>query len=53
LGRAEGRGGAGDRFHPERLGKCTIAIGAWLNPEHASEPHILQIARMELARSHP
>ncbi len=49
--RPEGRGGGGDRFHPERLSKCTLAIGAWLSPEHAGEPHVLQVARMELAQS--
>lgn len=46
--RPEGRGGRRDRCHPERLSKCTLAIGAWLNPAHAAEPHVLQVAGMEL-----
>jgi hypothetical protein len=51
--RPEGRGGRKDRFHPDRLGKCTLAIGAWLNPAHASEPHVLQVASMELTTGRP
>ena len=49
----EGRGGEADRFHPERLSSVTLAIGAWLNPEHAAEAHVLQVAGMELKPSAP
>jgi hypothetical protein len=47
----EGRGGGGDRFRPERLQQVTLAFGAWLDPARAAEPHIIQVAGVELARS--
>jgi hypothetical protein len=46
-----GRGGPGDHPHLDRLAKCTLALGAWLNPDHAAEPHVLQVERMELVAS--
>ena len=49
----DGRGGKDDRCHPERLERWTVAFGAWQTPERAKEPHIIQIASIELVRSKP
>lgn len=46
-----GRGGENDRFDPTRIAGWHVTIGAWLNPEHAAEPHIVQVAGIELARA--
>lgn len=45
----DGRGGTGDHCRPECVARWTVAFGAWQHPDHAKEPHIIRLARIELA----
>ncbi len=37
------RGGQADRLHPENLAAVNLCFGAWLFPNHASNPHGIEI----------
>ena len=49
----ESRGGEGDRLHPEQIGQWNVTFGAWLNPDHAAEPHQFEFSALDLAIGEP
>jgi hypothetical protein len=44
------RGGPDRACHVGNLGVLTITFGAWLYPEHAAEPHSLEIELVGLEK---
>ena len=42
-GSPPGRGGPGDRLHPEDLTGVSVCFGAWLYPDHAVEDHTIEV----------
>jgi len=43
-----GRGSAGDHVRLDRLAAVNLCFGAWLDPQHVSEPHTLEIEEIAL-----
>lgn len=42
-GSPPGRGGAADRLRPQEIAGVSVCFGAWLYPNHAAEPHTVDI----------
>jgi hypothetical protein len=47
-GNPPGRGGADDRLHPREISSVNVCFGAWLYPDHAAEPHTVEIESIEV-----
>jgi hypothetical protein len=45
-----GRGGTEDHLRPEDVAAANVCFGAWLYPEHAEEPHTVEIGAVKLER---
>jgi hypothetical protein len=41
------RGGAMDRLRPQEIAGVSVCFGAWLYPDHAAEPHTVEIEAIE------
>ncbi len=46
----EGRGGEGDRPHPERLRSLNLTFGAWLFPDALDQSHAIEVEYVGLER---
>ncbi|NOY81868.1 MAG: cellulase family glycosylhydrolase [Kiritimatiellaeota bacterium] len=46
---SKGRGGPGDRFHPEKVSRVSICFGAFLYPKTYAQPHAIEIQDIALS----
>ena len=47
-----GRGGRGDRFHPENVQAVNFCFGAWLFGNRAAQPHGIEVQSVTLVTGH-